>query len=448
MVTDQASAGGTALGISERCLTTGAAPVALLSAFFAVSLLGNRVPVVGVALVGMLAVCVVGAATGRLSRLPEVIALGVIVVLGSVVSSVLGGIPVSSWVTYDFLRRDGKVAIALLPLLYAAVVRHPPERVAALARLIAGSAACLAVPGVTEYVVRGFNDEFTLGVGLTRRLDDGLLYYHGFHESHNAAAGFYVVAAFLALGQATATRWKRSGWVFAFFICAVVVILTLSRANTAGLVAVLTYLFVRGSQREYRKYAGAVLACAVIVAVPAARQRFSELADYREVANVAIRLEAWGRALGYVDRSPVLGLGFSTFNDQEVHGFAGVEHVWQWKRDPVRVTSDAHAHNFGLHVLAETGLVGLAVWTVFLVAAWRTLKTAERAWANYEPRLAATASGTGLALLALVVASLVDVNLAAPATMMPVYFLVAALALTTRTATKDRTARDPAPLSG
>jgi O-antigen ligase len=397
----------------------------ILSALFLLSLVGNRIPIVAGPLALFALTIWAGAAAGRADTLPSAVFWGTSVVAISVISSLFASVPIWQWFTYEFLRRDGKVAVAIAPLLYASVVKHPARTVRQLSALFVGTVAVVAALGGVEYGVRLTNDKLT--IGLTERLE-GILYFRGFHESHNAAAGLYLVAAMVALGESIRAGWRRRMWGYGFVVCSIGVLLSLSRANIGGLLAILAFVAFTGASKGLRRYLLAVVVCAVVVAIPTNFGRFGEIRNYEQVANIVSRIEYWHRAVDYTVRSPLFGIGFSRFNDFETNGFQGVKYLWEQKRDPLVRTNDEHAHNFVLHVLAETGLVGLAVWLAFLwhmVGALREhLKRS-----SGETSLSGVAHGLLLALGALLISSLVDVNLTAPATMMPFYFFVGCLAV-------------------
>jgi hypothetical protein len=85
----------------------------------------------------------------------------------------------------------------------------------------------------------------------------------------------------------------------------------------------------------------------------------SNYADTSADANVAIRGYLFGQAIGHFIRSPLVGIGFGRFNDlgKEFVGERGLFYVANISDYPS--PSNFTAHNTYLHILAETGLVGL-----------------------------------------------------------------------------------------
>jgi putative inorganic carbon (HCO3(-)) transporter len=109
-------------------------------------------------------------------------------------------------------------------------------------------------------------------------------------------------------------------------------------------------------------------------------QRFTDLLPYTRVQDVrgvhvtdenfavVERLAHWEAALGMIADSPLLGVGVGNYVPRyPAYALPG------W-RDPL-----GHAHNYYLHVAAETGLVGLAAYLFFLAVCfgrgWSAVRT-------------------------------------------------------------------------
>ena len=193
-------------------------------------------------------------------------------------------------------------------------------------------------------------------------------------------------------------------------VAAVLTLGTGGRAATLGLLAVIAWLVVRGEliNRRSVKLALPVLlltiagSWVVIALVPQVSERMVEMFQARTVSsvlhattreprlrdatgyfhsgaglehhNLVIRVFLWDYALHLFRESPVVGIGFGRFNDTHLE-FAGIPHFVnlavsgetyfgsgiRWERDQL-MTSTGNAHNSYLHVLAETGLIGLAIF--------------------------------------------------------------------------------------
>lgn len=77
--------------------------------------------------------------------------------------------------------------------------------------------------------------------------------------------------------------------------------------------------------------------------------------------------------------SPMVGIGFSRFDDRPTH-LEGIPGLIARNDSPNIHHSDLHAHHSFLHVAAETGLVGLSIIVAFLVSIWRASESLEPIW--------------------------------------------------------------------
>jgi O-antigen ligase len=89
-----------------------------------------------------------------------------------------------------------------------------------------------------------------------------------------------------------------------------------------------------------------------------------------EQHNILIRFLYWKYSLRLAGESPLFGVGFGRWNDIDVQIERVGSHLVGLGMSGKRVTEVHHAHNSYLHVLAETGLLGLALlawlWLILL----------------------------------------------------------------------------------
>jgi O-antigen ligase len=157
--------------------------------------------------------------------------------------------------------------------------------------------------------------------------------------------------------------------------------------------------------------------------------------DPSAVYNTQVRLALWARAVQYIRTSPLLGIGFSRFDDypENFSGIPGFVAMKDSGRAIQAVDGDAEwsmeAHNNYLQILAEQGLLGLLLWGIF----WRkALVPIYRIYRNSTPTSFQGAwSGACLGCaVSVFIASLFDLNFWAPAVMLPLgWALGAALTL-------------------
>jgi O-antigen ligase len=135
---------------------------------------------------------------------------------------------------------------------------------------------------------------------------------------------------------------------------------------------------------HWRKGLVILIVCAAIGAGLAARSDrmaryvISTILEPDRNPGVGIRLSAWRDALRLFRSRPITGTGLGTY-DEVTYRLEGT------KADPFFRQGGWHAHNVYLHLLAETGIVGLLAWCYFwyviiakLLGAWRRADTRDR----------------------------------------------------------------------
>jgi O-antigen ligase len=117
----------------------------------------------------------------------------------------------------------------------------------------------------------------------------------------------------------------------------------------------------------------------------------------------------WPRAVHYFLSSPIVGLGYGSFNDPD-KDLVGYRGLWMRNISDARVYDDSHAHNTYLHLLAEVGVIGYALFGYFTVQMLRRL---------HRVSIAPLRNGLLLAFFTAIFASLTEHRFATPSQMMP-----------------------------
>lgn len=230
----------------------------------------------------------------------------------------------------------------------------------------------------------------------------------------NAAGTVLAAASLLAAGLASHKSWGRAAWLAQVPVLAGL-LATLSRGAWMGwLVGVvcLTVLVGPHGRRLHLGLAGLVLTVvAATVTYPAAWARFLSSLDPQRNLD---RLLLWRAALRMVADHPWTGVGFGAF----------VREYPSYRLEGDPNTAPPFAHNLPLSLAAETGLVGLAAFLVFLAAVIRAgLRAVLRAPPAGRPARAAVLS----ALAAVLAQQLVDGTLQSFHLGFAFWFLSAAL---------------------
>jgi len=355
----------------------------------------------------------------------------------AVVSAMLAGVPVSAFWNYNFLRNDAKFVFAYIPFLAALVVPHREDELRLAGSVwIFGAAIPVALAGLSPLIPE-LDLGSHLGYPLFRFTEAGISVFHGLFIAHTATGSFYALGLIFAIYMARASR---TPWLFyaAAVLIAIGLVLSLSRAFVIG--TVVAFLLESILRRRWKMLIGGALIGALLLVVaggPLLDRLELGSDDPSAVYNTQVRLALWARAVQYIRTSPLLGIGFSRFDDypENFSGTPGFVAMKDSGRGIQAVDGDAEwsmeAHNNYLQILAEQGILGLLLWGIF----WRkALVPIYRIYRNSAPHSFQGAwSGACLGCsVSVFIASLFDLNFWAPAVMLPLgWALGAALTLNT-----------------
>jgi len=130
------------------------------------------------------------------------------------------------------------------------------------------------------------------------------------------------------------------------------VVLTKSRGGMIAMLVVASYLLVQRSSIRVRWIAGVLAGAGVLILMKYGAVRMGSLSDMRGDAAILGRIDSWYAGILMLKSSPLLGIGYG----QYLNYFHLV------------------AHSSFVQVAAETGLVGLFLWTGLLYHAFRGLR--------------------------------------------------------------------------
>lgn len=284
-------------------------------------------------------------------------------------------------------------ALRLLPLgLYALLVANTPARHAALRR---GVALILSL-WLLDAWIQALTGWSLAGTPEAERLS-------GVFGRDNLKLGPVLATLSPFLLLVARECWGRRGLVAAFVFVLVPVLLAGSRASWFAFALVTLALLWRETRQPLR-FAAAVSALAlVLVAAVFAAARSSDAFDARLQRTLQMlegspgevdfalagRAQIWQTSIGMIEAHPINGVG--------VRGFRYAYAQYARPGDGF-VQADgsgaAHAHQWVLEVLSETGTLGLLLWLAGIGAALR-------AWWRAAPAQRAAAAAPGLALVAM-----------------------------------------------
>lgn len=284
-------------------------------------------------------------------------------------------------------------ALRLLPLgLYALLVADTPARHATLQR----SVALILVLWLLDAWVQALTGWSLGGAPEAERLS-------GVFGSDNLKLGPVLATLSPFLLCVARERWGRRELVAAFVFVLVPVLLAGSRASWFALGLVALVLLWRETRRPLRfaaAVAGLAFGLAVSVFVAA---RSSDAFDARLQRTLqaldgspgevdfalAGRAQIWQASVGMIQAHPVNGVGVRGFRYAYAQYAAPGDGFVQ-----ADGSGAAHAHQWVLEVLSETGVLGLLLWLAGIGAALYT-------WCRAASAQRAAAAAPGLALVAM-----------------------------------------------
>jgi putative inorganic carbon (hco3(-)) transporter len=166
--------------------------------------------------------------------------------------------------------------------------------------------------------------------------------------------------------------WRRSSWVMAAAcICAVPLILSLTRNAWLGAIAGLTVVLVL-----LRPRAIAILGVALVAAyllLPAGVKQRAQAALNPNDPNTKNRIELFETAIRVIKENPWVGVGQKGVKPAALKNRGSFEYPdWMYQ----------HMHNNFLQIAAERGIPGLMLWLWFMSRlawdAWRVYRVAKR----------------------------------------------------------------------
>ena len=265
-----------------------------------------------------------------------------------------------SFLEFDFYRHDGNFFISYAPILAGCVYTHRWDMNTLLRRFFI-FAVLVNLPFYAWYLMQN---------GLLSIIGHPSDTFGSYFIARNAAGGFLAVLTCLGI---TCYLHERSRLVLALLaLNALMLFSTYSRGSMFGVLLLLAYLILGRKPWVLACMVGALIAASLAIAV----YHTHPSTDYmgymfnienpdEKVANLDMRYEwLWPRALAYFRQSPIVGLGFGSFDDQ-ISSVVDYFGLFGQARGATIAHTDSHAHNSFLNILAELGVVGLILMLRF-----------------------------------------------------------------------------------
>nr|WP_244257808.1 O-antigen ligase family protein [Paraburkholderia phymatum] len=339
---------------------------------------------------------------------------------------------------FEFYRRDGNFFISYAPIFAGCVYSHRWDMNKML-RAFFVFAVLINIPPYMLYLAQN---------GLLAIFKNPGDSFGSFFIARNAAGGF--LAMMFCLGVACYLQRRSKIMLLLIGLNGLMLFSTYSRGSLLGALAILPYLYFG----RKRLILASLMSCLVVASLAMAFYHLRGNVDYMgypfsiqnadaKVANLDIRYEwLWPRALTYFRQSPIVGMGFGSFDDTIRH-VASYFGVFSVPSDIVIEHSDSHAHNSYLNFLAELGVVGLALVLSFF---WKLITWSQ----NGAARAALVEHGQNftayrfieLSCVCLLVMAATEHRLVAPSNVL-ILSLVISLLLASRPVRVARPANNP-----
>lgn len=283
----------------------------------------------------------------------------------------------SALLQFDFYRRDGNVFITLIPLFMLSLLKLNIDVEKVIKRFV------IWVTSINGSLVVVF-----LATGGTIFFyEPGI--YHFLFESHNAAGGF--LAMITAISFSFFLERRNKLYFFLFLINAFSLYLTDSRGSLLAVIAALLFFAIR-KKAKIVTFLIVLFALSQVILmwyfydkanpneymyIDAYTFNGMSIDQYLERGGtfIARAYYIWPRAIYLFLESPIFGTGFGSVNDRPFV-LQGIEHVFMTNHGTL-MYNDGHAHHTFLHVLAETGLLGLTLLIVLMKTIWNFIKVVD-----------------------------------------------------------------------
>jgi O-antigen ligase len=273
---------------------------------------------------------------------------------------------------YTFYRRDGNFFVSLLPMLILGLICLNIEVESTMRRFLIISSIINAIAFLLNKAIPGFAGETS----------EERNYYFFFFITHNAAGGFLSILT--AISIAFFIKEKNTPYFLMMLINIASLFATHSRgsilalAGSLGIYVVLKEKFIKTILWFIIIITFLVLAFGYYYWNEMGRP--VQFVSEKEVKNeTAIELDVergwtlidrglflWPRAVDLFLKSPLFGTGFGSFNDGP-YELEGIPYVLMINNPSEYIFSDAHTHHSYLHILSETGLLGLFLTVLMLI---------------------------------------------------------------------------------
>lgn len=352
--------------------------------------------------------------------------------------AVIANIPFNELNKAEFWQNDGKIFFAYLPFfIYLVGTYISKEKLLYWFTSSLYVAMLIGAIGVLQFAFEfkipflSTRQQFVLfGREVTDSVKKKILL--GAHNSHNAFGGYYLLP-FSYFVNIVFEKNKKLIKVIGLIIVSTALLMAFSRsaligAVVGGIFLGLRYYFHRFHVSKEMFFISlnsiAIIFIGMYLFSPQWQRKIDQLRTLSGW-NITSRMELWEKATNLNAQAPLFGVGLSRYNDSSYMLVEVTKGVTKSEGGIIE-SNDAHAHNIYLHLLAETGTVGLVLflsyWALILYLFFsRMKKTSELLFNWYSIGIAA--------VVALLVMGFFENTLSSPSVMFGYNALIGILLL-------------------
>ncbi len=371
-------------------------PVSFVILFLMLGIFTLKYPIL--LLIGMVIMLIGLAAfftqTPRIDRIGIIVLINYLYWLASGFS--VGSILLTDLTSPAYFNGEGRIFLYYLPLLFFSFYNASNRHILLLKKLMVWTG--IATVGL-----------FLLWVAARPRFISGGIAGNlfGFTTSHHASGAMFSMIAMYLIVRGVEMSNRR--YVMLGGIVILAVFATASRTSLVGLLAVAAWYLNRRrismkiiiwitmicfllllvmpliAEHAYKRSATLFSATTYAHIIDTAKSSNWEPGIDEEVEgkeqNILRRITVWVYAIKRFLQSPLFGIGFGRFNDIGLR-LEGVNGIFLFALNGKRTLSVASAHNSYLHVLAESGILGLVLLGWLWKSLFNRLRKAERELAS------------------------------------------------------------------
>jgi len=279
---------------------------------------------------------------------------------------ILSKMPINEVLDYEFFRHDGNYFISFMPLMILPFLRKVDFNINfnKLIFTLITVVSIITFGIIILILINNFSCEERCNV------------CHFLFKAHNAAGGYYMILSLISFFYWKYYKKNKLFLIF-FIINFVALIMTYSRGSMIGFFLALIYYFLEVNNKNKLKHLLNITIAMTLGLIYYIGYSLSindiDISFYKSGTIMDRVFNLWPRAIQDFFYSPLFGIGYTRYDDLP-YNFYGIKYVYYINISEYIKHTDAHAHNSFLHILAETGIIGLVLWILLFRSIFKYTK--------------------------------------------------------------------------